>query len=63
MHIPKKRKSSYVEQYGLRIEPELKRELDTLKLENRDDDVNEAIRIFLRELVAKAKQATPPDAA
>ncbi len=53
-NYPKKRSSLYTAQMGLRIEPELKADIKMLK-DSIDEDVVEAIRIKIRELIAEFK--------
>lgn len=53
---PKKPAYVYSEQIGVRLEPELKQALDVLKATTQTD-IQEAIRIKLRELVKELQPA------
>lgn len=53
---PDRKSKLYTENIGLRIEPELKRALEQLKLTS-PKDVAEAIRMKIRELVKELSQA------
>ncbi len=53
---PKKKSAEYSEQLGVRVEKELKQSLEMLKATT-DIDVQEAIRMKLRELVRELQAA------